>query len=88
MAVGLRDLARVPACVRAAQQQLADMVGYDRSYISMIESGRRHLTGRGTLAHIARTLVIPPHVLGIARPDDAGDRPYRSGCRAGRAVPG
>jgi transcriptional regulator with XRE-family HTH domain len=48
------------------QQQLADMVGYDRSYISMIESGRRDLTGRGTLAHIARTLVIPPHVLGIA----------------------
>ncbi len=53
------------------QQQLADMLGYDRTYISMIESGRRHLTGRGTLAHIARTLAIPPHVLGIAGPDDA-----------------
>ena len=37
----------------------------------MIESGRRHVTGRGTLAHIARTLAIPPHVLGIAGPDDA-----------------
>ena len=47
------------------------MLGYDRTYISMIESGRRHLTGRGTLAHIARTLAIPPHVLGIAGPDDA-----------------
>ena len=35
------------------QQQLADMLGYDRTYISMIESGRRHLTDRGTLAHIA-----------------------------------
>ena len=53
------------------QQQLADMLGYDRTYISMIESGRRHLTDRGTLAHIARTLAIPPHVLGIAGPDDA-----------------
>jgi transcriptional regulator with XRE-family HTH domain len=53
------------------QQQLADMLGYDRTYISMIESGRRHVTGRGTLAHIARTLAIPPHVLGIAGPDDA-----------------
>jgi transcriptional regulator with XRE-family HTH domain len=53
------------------QQQLADMLGYDRTYISMIESGRRHLTDRGTLAHLARTLAIPPHLLGIAGPDDA-----------------
>ena len=53
------------------QQQLADILGYDRTYISMIESGRRHLTDRGTLAHIARTLAVPPHVLGIACPDDA-----------------
>ena len=53
------------------QQQLADMLGYDRTYISMIGSGRRHLTGRGTLAHLARTLAIPPHLLGIAGPDDA-----------------
>jgi transcriptional regulator with XRE-family HTH domain len=54
------------------QQQLADMLGYDRTYISMIESGRRHLTDRRTLARIARTLAIPPHVLGIADPDDVG----------------
>ena len=47
------------------------MLGYDRTYISMIESGRRNLTDRGTLAHIARTLAIPPQVLGIADPDDA-----------------
>lgn len=53
------------------QQQLADVLGYDRTYISMIESGRRRLTGRGALAHIARTLAIPPHVLGITDPGDA-----------------
>ena len=53
------------------QQQLADILGYDRTYISMIESGRRTITDRGTLAHIARTLAIPPHMLGIAGPDDA-----------------
>jgi transcriptional regulator with XRE-family HTH domain len=64
----LRGYRRVCALT---QQQLADMLGYDRTYISMIESGRRHLTDRGTLAHIARTLAIPPHVLGIAGPDDA-----------------
>lgn len=53
------------------QQHVADMLGYDRTYISMIERGRRHVSDRGTLAHIARTLGIPPHVLGIAGPDDA-----------------
>jgi transcriptional regulator with XRE-family HTH domain len=52
------------------QQQLADLLGYDRSYISMIECGRRRVTDRGTLRHIARTLAIPPHMLGIADRDD------------------
>ena len=53
------------------QQQLADVLGFDRTYISMIECGRRSVTDRGTLTHIARTLAIPPHVLGIAGHDDA-----------------
>jgi hypothetical protein len=37
----------------------------------MIETGRRSVTDSRTLSHIARTLAIPPHVLGIAGPDDA-----------------
>jgi hypothetical protein len=37
----------------------------------MIESGRRRITDRGTLARIARALALPAHVLGIADPDDA-----------------
>jgi hypothetical protein len=37
----------------------------------MIETGRRSVTDSRTLTHIARTLAIPPHVLGIAGPDDA-----------------
>jgi transcriptional regulator with XRE-family HTH domain len=53
------------------QQQLADLLGFDRTYISMIERGRRSITDRGALARIARTLAISPHVLGIADPDDA-----------------
>ena len=53
------------------QQQLADLLGFDRTYISMIERGRRSITDRGTLRHISRTLAIPPHVLGITGPDDA-----------------
>jgi len=53
------------------QQQLADLLGFDRTYISMIECGRRSVTDRGTLTHIARTLAIPPHILGIADQNDA-----------------
>lgn len=53
------------------QQQLADLLGFDRTYISMIECGRRSVTDRGTLAHIASTLAMPPHILGIAGPSDA-----------------
>ncbi len=53
------------------QQQLADLLGYDRTYISMIECGRRTVTDRGTLTRIAQALAIPPHMLGIAGPDDA-----------------
>ena len=41
------------------QQQLADSLGFDRTYISMIECGRRSITDRGTLTRIARRLVPP-----------------------------
>jgi 8-oxo-dGTP pyrophosphatase MutT (NUDIX family)/transcriptional regulator with XRE-family HTH domain len=65
------------------QQDVADMLGYDRTYISMIESGRRKVTDRGTLAHIAATLAIPPHLLGITDPDNAS---YRAMLEFGAAV--
>ena len=70
-----RDLGAILRSYRHASalnhQQLADLLGFDRTYISMIECGRRRITDRGTLTHIARTLAIPPHVLGIADSDDA-----------------
>jgi hypothetical protein len=31
------------------QQQVADMPGFDRTYISMIECGHRNINDRGTL---------------------------------------
>ena len=52
------------------QQQLADLLGYDRTYISMIECGRRAVADRGTLTRLARKLGIPPHALGVADPAD------------------
>jgi transcriptional regulator with XRE-family HTH domain len=65
------------------QQQLADMLGYDRTYISMIESGRRKIADRGTLAYIAATLAIPPHLLGIT---DPGNASYKAMLEFGAAV--
>lgn len=57
---------------RLTQQHLADLLGYDRTYISMIERGRRSVTDRGTLAYLARALAIPPHLLGIAGAEECG----------------
>jgi len=37
----------------------------------MIECGRRSVSDRGTLAHIASALAMPPYALGIAGHDDA-----------------
>ena len=65
------------------QQQLADMLGYDRTYISVIESGRRRVSDRGTLARIAAVLAVPPHMLGIADPDNAS---YKAMLEFGAAV--
>jgi len=65
------------------QQQLAGMLGYDRTYISMIESGRRRVTDRGTLAYIAATLAVPPHLLGIT---DPGNASYKAMLEFGAAV--
>jgi transcriptional regulator with XRE-family HTH domain len=65
------------------QQQVADLLGYDRTYFSMIERGRRHVHDRGTLAHVARMLAIQPHVLGIAGPDDAS---YKAMLACGASV--
>jgi transcriptional regulator with XRE-family HTH domain len=53
------------------QQQLADLLDFDRTYISMIERGRRSITDRGTLTRIAHRLAIPPYLLGIASYDEA-----------------
>src|SRR5262245_27105834 len=54
-----------------SQEQLALLLGYDKTYISMIETGRRVITDVGTLRGIANRLNIPVHTLGVAEADDA-----------------
>jgi transcriptional regulator with XRE-family HTH domain len=56
---------------RLSQERLARVLGYDKTYVSMIETHRRAISDVGTLRHIARKLGIPVHVLGVTEPDDA-----------------
>jgi transcriptional regulator with XRE-family HTH domain len=63
----LRAYRRVNAL---SQEKLAALLGYDKTYISMIERGRRTAQDVATRRHIARTLAIPPHLLGVTDPDD------------------
>jgi transcriptional regulator with XRE-family HTH domain len=74
-ALATRDLATILRTYRRfnrfSQQQLANLLGYDKTYVSMIETGRRSINDIGTRRHIARTLGLPAHVFGVTDGDDA-----------------
>jgi transcriptional regulator with XRE-family HTH domain len=53
------------------QEQLGARLGYDKTYVSMIETGRRAVHDVPARRHIARTLAIPPHLLGVTDPQDS-----------------
>ena len=55
------------------QQQLADRLGFDQSYVSKVESGRRAIHDISTLRHIARNLALSPEDVGLA-PGSMTDR--------------
>ncbi|AEH08722.1 MULTISPECIES: helix-turn-helix domain-containing protein [Protofrankia] len=48
------------------QQQLAERLGFDQSYVSKVESGRRAIHDISTLRHIARRLSLSPEDVGLA----------------------
>lgn len=100
-ALGSRDLPTILRTYRLlngfSQQHLADLLGYDKTYISMIETRRRSPGDIGTRRHIARTLGLPTHLFGVTDDGDAdfaamvqfGDSTIRLAeiaRRAGRAV--
>ena len=53
-----------------SQEKLAAVLGYDKTYISMIETGRRAVHDVATRRHIGKTLAIPSHLLGVTDPAD------------------
>jgi transcriptional regulator with XRE-family HTH domain len=48
------------------QQQLAERLGFDQSYVSKVESGRRAIHDISTLRHIARRLSLSPEDVGLS----------------------
>ncbi|OLF14872.1 XRE family transcriptional regulator [Actinophytocola xanthii] len=68
---------------RMSQHKLAEILGYDKTYVSMIETGRRTINDVGTRRHIARTLGLPTHVLGVT---DSGDADFAAMVQFGDSV--
>ena len=52
-----------------SQERLAALLGYDKTYISMIETRRRVINDVGALRQIGHTLGIPVHALGVTEAD-------------------
>ncbi|WP_255953962.1 hypothetical protein [Streptomyces odontomachi] len=56
------------------QTELGKQLGYDKTYISLLELGKRTLDDIGSRRHIAQALSLPPHVLGVTDPADTDHR--------------
>ncbi|MFB7031687.1 MULTISPECIES: XRE family transcriptional regulator [unclassified Streptomyces] len=73
-----RDLASILKYYRrvhgSSQLQTGELLGYDKTYVSALELGKRHLNDVGSLRHVAERLALPAHVLGVTDPADADHR--------------
>lgn len=74
-ALASRDLGTILRAYRRinqlSQDRLAALLGFDKTYVSMIETGRRAISDVTTRRRIAHALGLPTHVLGVTDLDDA-----------------
>ncbi|MEV7886927.1 helix-turn-helix domain-containing protein [Streptomyces sp. NPDC002817] len=56
------------------QTELGQLLGYDKTYVSLLELGKRNLEDVGSRRHVAECLRLPPHVLGVTDPTDTDHR--------------
>lgn len=54
-----------------SQTAAGDLLGYDKTYISLVENGRRTIDDIPSRRRIATALRLPPHVLGVTDPRDS-----------------
>ncbi|MFF8917815.1 XRE family transcriptional regulator [Streptomyces sp. NPDC015032] len=65
------------------QSETGALLGYDKTYVSAIELGKRRLTDVTALRHIADRLALPPHVLGVT---DLADTDFRAMLQFGQSA--
>ncbi|WP_327386677.1 helix-turn-helix transcriptional regulator [Streptomyces sp. NBC_01207] len=53
------------------QQDLADLLGYDQSYVSLLERGKRNIRDMVELRRLAHALALPEDELGLLPPAEA-----------------
>ncbi|MEU1273499.1 helix-turn-helix domain-containing protein [Streptomyces sp. NPDC005799] len=73
-----RDLGAILRFHRAVhgmnQSELGQLLGYDKTYISLLELGKRTLEDVSSRRHIAEALRLPPHAVGVTDPADTDHR--------------
>lgn len=73
--IATRDLPTILRAYRringVSQATLAELLGYDNSHVSMLETGRRMISDVDARRRIASHLALPAPVLGVTDADDA-----------------
>ncbi|UFR03668.1 helix-turn-helix transcriptional regulator [Streptomyces sp. Go40/10] len=71
----LADILRFYRRVHSLNQTaLGELLGYDKTYISALELGKRSLDDVPSRRRICEALQLPPHVLGVTDPTDTDHR--------------
>ncbi|WP_326731890.1 helix-turn-helix transcriptional regulator [Streptomyces phaeochromogenes] len=65
------------------QTELGELLGYDKTYVSAIELGKRCLTDVGSRRHVCDQLRLPPHILGVT---DVADTDHRAMLQFGEST--
>ncbi|MEU1819957.1 helix-turn-helix transcriptional regulator [Streptomyces abikoensis] len=82
-----RDLGAILRFHRAVHQlnqtELGELLGYDKTYVSALELGKRSLEDVGSRRRVAERLGLPPHVLGVT---DFADTDHRAMLQFGEST--
>ncbi|WP_178880408.1 helix-turn-helix domain-containing protein [Streptomyces acidiscabies] len=65
------------------QTELGEILGYDKTYVSALELGKRRLDDIGSRRHVCERLRLPPHVLGVT---DRADTDHRAMVQFGEST--
>jgi transcriptional regulator with XRE-family HTH domain len=68
---------------RLNQTELGDLLGYDKTYISALELGKRALDDVGSRRRVCECLRLPPHILGVT---DIADTDHRAMLQFGEST--